>query len=711
MIFLNSWILLGLSAILVPLFVHLFHRQRVLTVNFSSVSFIRGQNLQHSRIFRLRELLLLMIRMLIVLLLVVAFSRPVIEGFMGHILGNERRSQAILAILLDDSYSMGAGEILEQTPFFKAKIEAEKILDTMQEGDKGFIILTSRKPKILPAVPSNAIDLRNILDNITVSQNVGQIGEALHIARKKLGSISSLDKQIYILSDLQKNEWEEIDRYSAVDPLDKFFQYNITKIKHIDVNNASIDELVVSEGILFGNQPEQFVATYTNHSSYPIVARSVDLVVNGERRGSRKIYADPDESGTVEFNIQINKPGIYNGYVEIAEDDISADNRRYFTMSIPETYEVTLVGHPISNYFVKQALTPSGGVMTPVKTQIKPIAVLNSDLSDMGVLIVDGGASLTPAKFSSLKRYIASGGGLIIFLGSNLMNTDSGKNFFEDVFDSSIRGIKGSPGQRKDFERLVQADYEHSIFHFSEQSKEVISFNPVHIYTSYIIDTDSHSQIIAKFTDGTPAIIEGQYGSGRALLVATDIHPNWSNFAVKSMFVPFMHRSVRYLHPLGLMSGGSYLLGDSPIQSVVFRNKSNELALEYPSGFSERVQPRVTPSGNIVQLTNLAIPGIYKLRNENLTLRTFAVNRGTQESDLETLSLDHALNLVRNTMTISASSEKSSVIIDGEIREIVSDSYEIWKLIIFLVLVLLLAEYWISGFQVRPNNNEISVPG
>ena len=175
------------------------------------------------------------------------------------------------------------------------------------------------------------------------------------------------------------------------------------------------------------------------------------------------------------------------------------------------------------------------------------------------------------------------------------------------------------------------------------------------------------------------------------------------------MFVPFMHRSVRYLHPLGLMSGGSYLLGDSPIQSVVFTNKSNELALEYPSGFSERVQPRVTPSGNIVQLTNLAIPGIYKLRNENLTLRTFAVNRGTQESDLETLSLDHALNLVRNTM--SASSEKSSVIIDGEIREIVSDSYEIWKLIIFLVLVLLLVEYWISGFQVRPNNNEISVTG
>ena len=73
-----------------------------------------------------------MIRMLIVLLLVVAFSRPVIEGFMGHILGNELRSQAIFAILLDDSYSMGAGEILEQTPFFKAKIEAEKILDTMK---------------------------------------------------------------------------------------------------------------------------------------------------------------------------------------------------------------------------------------------------------------------------------------------------------------------------------------------------------------------------------------------------------------------------------------------------------------------------------------------------------------------------------------------------------------------------------------------------
>lgn len=78
--FLNSTILAGLVAAFAPLIIHLLNRQKVRTVQFSSLRFLRDLQKTKMRRLKLRQALLLIIRTLIVVFLVLAFARPTIKG-------------------------------------------------------------------------------------------------------------------------------------------------------------------------------------------------------------------------------------------------------------------------------------------------------------------------------------------------------------------------------------------------------------------------------------------------------------------------------------------------------------------------------------------------------------------------------------------------------------------------------------------------------
>jgi len=706
MTFLNTLMLLGLAAVAIPLLIHLFHRQRVSTIDFSSVIFIRNHHLQRSRTLRLRELLLLLLRTLIILLLVLAFARPVVEGLAGALLGYGLKPRTVFAIVLDNSYSMAAGSHGD-TPFNAAREEALRIVSGMRDGDEGMIILSAVPAEVLPEAPATRMEtLRNLLADLQVSRRSGDVAAALALAREKLAGVVSANKQIYVLSDLQRNDWQGMGEAGTAAPPGNPRQVRLYSYSAEGVDNASIDAVSVSEGLLIRNQPEQFVATYTNRNDTVMRGRSIGLVINGEKRDSRQIAADPGETGTVQFNILIGDPGRYSGYVELDEDDIGADNRRYFTLAVPEAIEVTAIGAPESRYFIEQVLKPSGGLVTPVDLRTASADVLNSDLLEGGVLIVDGGVDLTPARISSLERYISTGGGVLMFLGSGLETGGTGNDFFARVFRSTIAGRKGLPDQKQTYLRLDQVDHEHPVFHFAGRAADGLSTGAARFFASHILDPAIGAQVMARFTDGSPAVLEGRYGSGRAMLVASDIHTAWSDLALRSVFVPFMHRSVRYLHPSVAVAGGSYIAGEPVVQPLTLAAPVDNLSLEMPSGRSEAVNTRIGRLGMTVEVEDTRQPGVYLLRDGAEVLQAFAVNPDSRESDLERLSPEEAASLLGEGVSVVVMNDGSPAGLPDNSPTVATDRYEIWKSLIVLALLLLMVEYWLSGSRRGEGSNE-----
>jgi len=144
--FLNPSFLWGLPVVSIPILIHLLSRRNPITSQFSYVRFIQLASTTVVRKFKLKQLILLLLRSLILLLLTLLFARPVVRRIplFAQVEGVSRSS----VILLDNSYSMGYVEEGESR-FALAKKVAGRILKMAKRGDRAAIFLISDEVKPL----------------------------------------------------------------------------------------------------------------------------------------------------------------------------------------------------------------------------------------------------------------------------------------------------------------------------------------------------------------------------------------------------------------------------------------------------------------------------------------------------------------------------------------------------------------------------------
>jgi hypothetical protein len=69
--------------------------------------------------------------------------------------------------------------------------------------------------------------------------------------------------------------------------------------------------------------------------------------------------------------------------------------------------------------------------------------------------------------------------------------------------------------------------------------------------------------VIARYTDGSAALVEDRATGGRVLIFASDLNNRWNDFPVQPAFVPFVHETLRYL-AAARASRAEYLVGELP---------------------------------------------------------------------------------------------------------------------------------------------------
>jgi hypothetical protein len=69
--------------------------------------------------------------------------------------------------------------------------------------------------------------------------------------------------------------------------------------------------------------------------------------------------------------------------------------------------------------------------------------------------------------------------------------------------------------------------------------------------------------VVARFTDGSPALLERREGKGRVMLFASDFDRRWNDFPLNPAFVPFALEAVRYVSG-SQDRGRDYLVGSAP---------------------------------------------------------------------------------------------------------------------------------------------------
>src|SRR5215510_11659223 len=102
---LNSALLWALAAVGLPILIHFLTRRKLRVVTVSTVAFLKRLEKEKIRQLKLRQWLLLLLRMLIVALLVLAFARPTLRREHSAL---AQRARATAVFVLDNSLSMAA---------------------------------------------------------------------------------------------------------------------------------------------------------------------------------------------------------------------------------------------------------------------------------------------------------------------------------------------------------------------------------------------------------------------------------------------------------------------------------------------------------------------------------------------------------------------------------------------------------------------------
>lgn len=98
--FLNPFMLFGITAVSVPIIIHLLNRRKFQKVVWAAMRFLKVSVEQNQRRMKVEDMILLLLRCLLLILLALALARPAMKQAASEIFG---QTQVTAVVVLDNS--------------------------------------------------------------------------------------------------------------------------------------------------------------------------------------------------------------------------------------------------------------------------------------------------------------------------------------------------------------------------------------------------------------------------------------------------------------------------------------------------------------------------------------------------------------------------------------------------------------------------------
>jgi len=461
----------GLPLAAAPIVIHLINLLRHRIVRWPAMEFLLASQRKYRTRILLRQLLLLLLRVLAIVGLVLLFAQPRWVTKLGSILGSSRTRHVVL---LDDSYSMGEvlkTEISHSVPLTTAMSRACTMIERLLEelvstpGQQDFSlgrvsILTQSNDKESSTssessekesegsrfdiyteiiTPKNVDSARVSVKKLQPSANTTQITPAI----RNITPLFSGDDGsgvLWLLTDLRKSDWTmSADIAEALKPLaDKGIEIHIvdTATAESDANilpTISRPNLVVERIEMIGGTPVANVllpweVTVRNYSSSP--SQQVSLAIQEDLLDRPGVQIDPIPPGdiaTIQFESRFQNTGRHTVQVQLPADRLSLDNDRSATVEVVEEAEVLVITTTSNrnsldddSFYLTTALNPGTSAATGLRPRIEPPRALTTlDLNSFDSVWLLDVPRLDAAAIRPLEDYAQNGGGVVFFVGPN----------------------------------------------------------------------------------------------------------------------------------------------------------------------------------------------------------------------------------------------------------------------------------------------------
>ena len=674
--FVNPALLAGLGLVAVPVLIHLINLLRHRRVPWAAMEFLLESQRRNSTWIKLKQLLLLLMRMAAVAGVVLLVAQPIGCNQLGRFLGG-RKTQHI--VLLDDSFSM-ADRWANTTAFDEAKKVIQRIGDELarQPMAQTFTLLRfSRAGRAADGTPADFYDERvtsdfgqRLSDRLAAmrpSQRSISPDAALRAADGWIDKEKDEDRVVYLVSDFRNHDWQEADPLvKTLTRLDTAgVQLRLINCVDAAHSNLAIASLEPVRGTRAAGAPFYMAVTVSNFGSDPVDSVPVVLEEDGQPRPALTIdHIGPGVSETRRFSVYFKTAGEHTVGAAIGSDPLSFDNVRFAVVDLPASVPVLLVDgdRDFTNArYLAAALAPGGAVKTGIDPQIEPPNYLNNKPLDkfQAVYLLDVGHLDQPA-IEALEKYVTQGGGLGVFLGENCRPTFYNEKLYRDgagLFPLPLLGKTQLLVDRLDKGADLEVS-DHPIFRiFAGERNSYLNAVLVDWYVAaprrWSPEPKSGTHVLARLRNKAPLCVEKRVGEGRVVAFTTTVAPTWNNWGRNPSFVVAMLEMQSYLAPPPSLDANR-LVG-SPIELELDAGRYlSEVRLLAPSDRGEAASDAGTVvagtttngGGNTLRATfpDASATGIYELQlsttDNKVELRRLAFNVEADEGNLATVGPD-----------------------------------------------------------------------
>jgi len=620
MSFLTPLFLVGLAGLAIPVILHLIQKERKNVVHFPSLMFLRRIPYQSVQRRRIRHWLLLFMRLAALALIVLAFARPFLRRTEIAVGSSGARE---VVVLLDRSYSMGYGGKWAQ-----AMAAAQSTINGLSASDRASIVLFASNPEVALRSAADRGRLQAAIAGLQPGAGATRYGPALKLAGSILSESALPRREAVLISDFQRGGWQGSEGVRLPDG---------AVLTPIAITDSGKTNLAIAPVTLqhteFQDQQRVTVTTgAVNHTDLAAANVDVTLEIGGRAIQTRRLTVAAKGSASTTFDPVTVAERNIRGTVRLADDALTRDNAFHFVVS-PEDPLRAIIGERsgaqrTTSLYLARAVAVSEAPRIDAK--VRPADSLsNEDLASAAVVILND-APIAQTTAERLQRFVERGGGVFLALGERAS------------WPSSSEILPGVPGPAVDRSRGAAArlgaiEYGHLLFEVF-RGPRTGDFASARFY-GYRSVTPAAPQIsvqtLARFDDGEPALLERRIGNGRVLMWTSTLDTSWTDLALKPVFVPFVHRVVRYLgayrEPKPWRTVGDVV--DPGLQAPARGSDVSRVALT-PAG------ERISLDGDGPEVLELSEQGFYEFRAQGRDSEppvVVASNVNLAESDLASL--------------------------------------------------------------------------
>jgi hypothetical protein len=687
MTFLNPAVLFGLLAASIPIIIHLLNLRKLKKIEFSTLQFLKELQKNKIRKIKIKQWLLLAIRVLIILCIVTAFARPTLVGV--SIGGTTSAAKTTAVFILDDTFSMS---VVDQNGsyFNQAKETIKNILTQFEEGDEFGLVLVSHQPDEIE-MTSNLSKFRQEVDAANISFASGKLNNAIIKSAQLIGDAKNFNKEIYILTDFQKgrlaNDDEILDLKEQLGEQVRLYSFNYSGK---EVFNFGIDELKINTQIFEKDKPVKFDAVVKNYSDRVKDNLVVSLFIDGERLAQQSLNLNSGESKTANLEASAKNFGYSEALVEIEEDDILQDNNRFSSFFIPEKIPVLILAdNPDDTKLIDAALksvSESGYFDITIK-KTEQISGLQLNNFQVIILLSDNFANAQV----KLNQFLSSGKGIIIFPSS--VSEATGFNSSLNSLGISTAGsfVKMETGQSI---RFSETDFNHPLFEniFMDEKKKQIESPEIYSYLK--INPGGKGKSIITLEDESSFLSEYSVSDGKVLLFGVSPVFSWSDFPIKGIFAPLVTKSVMYLSAYN-KSEANYFAGET-INVNVSERTLPQIKVVRPDKSEDFINIYESQTSDFISYSSTSLSGSYKFYSGEKLLASVNINTDPAESVTEYLSESEfdeyleKINFNGKHVRIDKNENPTQMILQARFGS------ELWRYFVIIAILLALVEMTIA---------------